>query len=233
MNIKNLKIAVIIILVVLPTFAVKVYQNINMTDQNITNVPTPIADNHAVNNEYIEKLVDELYEGTNLSVAVPAKCADGQIAGHTPIPGEDLYSNMQWGVNWSTNTRFTIDSTGSNVYDNLTGLMWTKEANLCHGLWTNAIDFCTNLVYGGYSDWRLPNRNELFSLVDFSEINPSLPLGHPFSSVELYGYWSSSTMAYYEYMNYKAWVVSMFSGHVYNFKKTSGGNYVWPVRSGL
>ena len=230
MNIKNLKIAVIIILVVLPTFAVKVYQNINMTDQNITNVPTPIADNHAVNNEYIEKLVDELYEGTNLSVAVPAKCADGQIAGYTPIPGEDLYSNMQYGVDWSTNTRFTVDSTGSNVYDNLTGLMWTKEANLCQGLWTNAIDFCTNLVYGGYSDWRLPNKKELFSLVDFSTNNPCLPVNHPFTGMQSTIYWSSSTAAPDTSC---AWQINMSNCYVLSIQKNAVDNYVWPVRAGL
>ncbi|RLD09135.1 MAG: hypothetical protein DRI44_09225 [Chlamydiae bacterium] len=229
MNIKNLKFAIIITLIPLPCFAVKVYQNLNMTGQNITNVPAPIADNHAVNNEYIENLVDELYEGTNLSVAVPAKCADGQIAGYTPIPAEDLYTNMQYGVDWSTNTRFTVDSTDSNVYDNLTGLMWTKDANLHQGNWTNAINYCTSLVYGGYSDWRLPNRKELFSLVDFSKYLPCLPLGHPFSAVQASRYWSSSTRAFDD--SGHAWVVYMDIGGAHYFDKTNS-YYVWPVRAG-
>lgn len=49
------------------------------------------------------------------------------------------------------------------VIDSTTGLMWQKS----HGekpLWKQALAYCENLVYAGYSDWRLPNRNELMSL---------------------------------------------------------------------
>ncbi len=228
MNIKNLKIAIVIILIALPTFAVKVYQNLNMTDQNITNVPTPIADNHAVNNEYIEKLVDELYEGTNLSVAVPAKCTGGQIPGYTPVPGEDLYNNMQWGVDWETNTRFTVDSTGSNVYDNLTGLMWTKNADIKSTNGADAITYCNTLVYGGYSDWRLPNVNELLSLIDLSQ-RPAVPDGHPFSDVLPVPYWSITPDAS---DSGKAWLVDFRYGRTASSVKTMGSP-VLPVRSGL
>ena len=32
---------------------------------------------------------------------------------------------------------------------------------------SNAIEYCDNLTYAGYSDWRLPNKNELASLFSF------------------------------------------------------------------
>ena len=229
MNIKNLKTAVIITLIALPTFAIKVYQDVNMTDKNITNVPAPIVDTHAVNNEYINNLVDQLYEGTNLSVAVPAKCADAQISGYTPVAGEDLYADMQYGVDWNTNTRFEVDSTGSNGYDTLTGLMWTKNANIDGTKsWANAITYCNGLVYGGYDDWRLPNRKELLLLVDYSEYNPCLPHGHPFTAVQLDWYWSSSTSAV---DTDDAWYVHLPVGLVYDRNKTAAA-FVWPVRGG-
>ncbi len=223
MNIKNFKIIAFLIAFALHCSAVKVYKDLNMSGNNITNVPTPIADNHAVNNEYIEKLVDELYECTNISVAASAKCAGGQISGYTPVPGEDLHSGMQHGVDWETNTRFTVDSTGSNVYDNLTGLIWTKEANI-DGMktWANAITYCENLVYGGRNDWRLPNVRELSSLADLSQESPWLPEGNPFVAVPA-TYWSSST---YAPNTTRAWRVSGYSTD--NIFKTFT-YYVWPV----
>jgi hypothetical protein len=48
---------------------------------------------------------------------------------------------------------------------------------------------------GGYHDWRLANRKELFSLVDFSRYSPALPTNHPFENVLAARYWSSSTYA--------------------------------------
>ena len=230
MNKYYLKIIVVIIFVAFHTFAVKVYENLNMSLQNITNVPTPIADNNAVNREHIEKLVEELYIGTNLSVAVPAKCGKGQISGYTPVAGEDLYADMQFGVDWNTNTRFDVVSAGSNVYDTLTGLMWTQNANMDgQKSRANAITYCNGLVWGGYSDWRLPNINELNSLVDLSEFNPVLPNGHPFSDVQADIYWSSSSVAS---DTSQAWYVDMEVGTaIYSAK--SSIEYVWAVRSGI
>ena len=209
------------------TNAAKIYVSLNADGNYITNVPNPIADSHAVTKRYAR----QLYAANALN-ALPAKCAGGQITGYTPIPGEDLHTGMQHGVDWSTNTRFTVDSTGNNVYDNLTGLIWTKSANLrgtaCN--WTTAIDYCTNLVYGGYSDWRLPNVREIASLVDLSKNNPCLPEGHPFSAVQASPsrYWLSSS---YAYNSDDAWFVGMNSGRVYYHVKASSF-YVWPVRAG-
>ena len=212
--------------------AAKIYVTLNTDGNYITNVPTPVADSPAVNKQYadwvftINKTESKVITSTN---AFPAKCAGGQISGYTPIPGEDLYSNMQYGVEWETNTRFAVDLTGSNVFDTLTGLMWTKNANIGGTkTWVNAIDFCTNLVYGGYSDWRLPNVRELKSLVDLSKYSPALPSGHPFSAVQSGNYWSSSTYAGY---SDRAWYVHLYYGYVNYYYKT-GSCYVWPVRSG-
>jgi hypothetical protein len=82
------------------------------------------------------------------------------------------------------------------VTDNLTGLMWTKNANIWGTLtWNTAIDSCEGYSLAGYSDWRLPNRRELESLIDASRSSPALPLGHPFTGVQSSHYCSSSTDA--------------------------------------
>ncbi len=189
------------------TDASKIYVTLNVDGNYISNVPTPVADSHAVNKRYAHQLYAQ-----NVLNALPAKCAGGQH-----------------GVDWSTNTRFTVDSTGSNVYDNLTGLMWIKNANIIGPTnWAYAITYCTSLVYGGYSDWRLPNVKELTSLVDLSNSNPSLPLGHPFSAVQLDDYWSSSTSV--AAGGGMAWHVTFDNGSRFDFLKTQ--RYcVWPVRS--
>ena len=86
------------------------------------------------------------------------------------------------------NPRFTVS--GDCVTDNLTGLMWAKNANLPNGTrtWQGALDYVASMNSGsglcGYHDWRLPNRKELLSLIDYSQYNPALPLNHPFINVQ-------------------------------------------------
>ncbi|MBF0592917.1 MAG: DUF1566 domain-containing protein, partial [Nitrospirae bacterium] len=82
---------------------------------------------------------------------------------------------LQKGVAWP-NPRFTVNS-DQTVNDNLTGLVWTKDAGTptvgsCAGgkmTWQAALDYvsCLNTAnYLGYNDWRMPNVNELESLVN-------------------------------------------------------------------
>ncbi len=203
------------------TDASKIYVTLNVDGNYVTNVPEPVADSHAVNKRYAHQLY-----ARNVPMAFLAKCGGGQISGYTPVPGEDLHSGMQHGVDWQPVTRFTVDSTGSNVYDNLTGLIWTKNANI-DGFkqWASAISYCENLVYGGRSDWRLPNARELFSLIDLSKASPALPAGHPFTGGPSFIYWSSSTDPYHDDMGIH---VTMSYGDVDSEDKPYV-YLVWPV----
>ncbi len=86
------------------------------------------------------------------------------------------------GIDWPS-PRFTDNGNGS-VTDNLTGLIWLKNAN-CFGLraWNDAVSDCNGLNSGecGLSDdsnpgdWRLPNRNELSSLLKSDFYGPAVP----------------------------------------------------------
>lgn len=142
---------------------------------------------------------------------------------------------LQKGVAWP-NPRFTDNADGT-VTDNLTGLIWTKNANLDlpgGRIWKEAFKYVagmnaeTNQNYG-HADWRLPNRKELRSLIDYSQHNPALPQGHPFINVRSFNYWSSTS---YVYFTESAWVVIMSNGNVYYCNKPYNYDYVWPVRGG-
>lgn len=147
--------------------------------------------------------------------------------------------DLEMGVPWP-DPRF-IDHGNGTVTDNLTGLMWTKNANVPGGYmdymtWQQALDYVANLNsnggLGGYIDWRLPNKKELRSLIDYAQWAPALPLGHPFTNVQSHGYWSSTTVAA---APENAWIVYVESGYAsYSINKspTDYGSYVWPVRSG-
>ena len=139
------------------------------------------------------------------------------------------------GVAWPK-PRFTDNSNGT-VTDNLTGLIWLRNAN-CFAAqdWATALTSANTLASGacGLNDgstagqWRLPNINELGNLVDISRFDPALPSGHPFTSVQSNNYWSGSTDAFNTDF---AWYAHVYDGIVYNGNK-SFIYYVWPVRAG-
>jgi hypothetical protein len=127
--------------------------------------------------------------------------------------------------------------------------MWTKNANLLpyrnpefdnDGLsgdgavtWQHALDYAAKLNaenYLGQTDWRLPNRKELFSLIDHSRCYLPSPISQPFTNVQAWGYWSSTTYA--NHPDY-ACVINMWSGGVDYGNKSDYINYcAWPVRGG-
>ncbi len=155
--------------------------------------------------------------------------------GQTPSYGTGDDGAFKKGVVWPS-PRF-IDNSDGTVTDNLTGLIWLKDAN-CFVTqdWMTALNSANTLANGACNltdgsaagDWRLPSRRELRSLVDYSKSNPALPTGHPFLSVQSGSYWSSTT---YAPGTMDAWFVRMNDGYVYDGTKTNS-NYVWPVRGG-
>lgn len=94
--------------------------------------------------------------------------------------------------------------------------------------WQGALAACENLVLADYYDWRLPDRNELQSIVDYSRYNPSIDTDY-FSSTAFSRYWSST--ADVSYTNY-AWFVSFDYGHVgYYYMSPASSGFVRCVRS--
>lgn len=143
---------------------------------------------------------------------------------------------LQKGVAWPS-PRFTDNANGT-VTDNLTGLIWLKNAN-CLGaqVWYLAVDAVNELASGscGLSDgstvgaWRLPNAREMQSLIDYGRAGPALPSSHPFTGVLPTNYWTS-TSAIVSPLSY-AWFVDLNLGR-WDFTNKGTPCYVWPVRGG-
>jgi len=90
--------------------------------------------------------------------------------------------------------RFT--KTNGVVIDSKTTLEWQDDYhdngdNIKSANWTDAIDYCESLSLNGQSDWRLPNKKELLSIVDYGTANPAI--SSVFEKITDNYYWSSTT----------------------------------------
>ena len=84
---------------------------------------------------------------------------------------------------------FSTSTVNNNVIvtDTKTGLIWQKT--YVTKTWLEALEYCENLTYAGYKDWRLPNLNELASLVNHERYQPASDFpGMPNDKT----FWSSS-----------------------------------------
>ena len=112
------------------------------------------------------------------------------------------------------------------IIDELTKLEWSYDYQT-DLTWKQALAYCESLSYGGYLDWRLPNKNELISLVDFSKTDPA----SDFPNLDIVPYihdihhdmpnhddffWTSTTVAT---LNFAAWNIFFFTGAIdYEYK---------------
>jgi hypothetical protein len=104
-----------------------------------------------------------------------------------------------------------VDNGDGTVTDTQTGLMWQKTTAPGTYTWRHALAYAENLELplGGYTDWRLPDRNELQILVDYSRQYPAIdPL---LASNTVSSYYLSSTTTYY---SYGVWLVVFSYGYV-------------------
>jgi hypothetical protein len=128
-------------------------------------------------------------------------------------------------------TQFTFTDNGDGtVTDMNTSLRWQKcsrgqnDDATCTGAattatWQTALQYCDTLTLGSFanaSNWRLPNANELLSLVDQSVTNPSI-VSSNFPATVSNSYWSSSTAI--SLLN-RAWLVQFTTGNLTNGTKT-------------
>lgn len=120
------------------------------------------------------------------------------------------------------------------VIDLATGLMWAAKGNKagCYSLQqhncSNVLVYAGNLDFAGFTDWRVPNINELVSIVSYVLSNPAIS-EPPFSNTVSSYYHSSTTLIT---ITTQHWVLKFDIGKPSIGFKT-GNYYLRCVRGGL
>jgi hypothetical protein len=173
------------------------------------------------------------YDGSHPLVRV---AATGQQA--SVVPGDD--GSEHKGVAWG-GARF-VDNGNGAVTDTLTGLVWLKQADcLPAASWSLALAEANGLAGGacGLTDgstagqWRMPNLNELESLIDSSASSPAVPADSPFTGVSNGLEWTSTSYFGGEGGSPTAWTIRMSDGRYINDSlqnAKTAQNAVWAVR---
>ncbi len=108
-------------------------------------------------------------------------------------------------ANSQARTQYRHNGDGT-VTDLRSGLIWQQADDGQRRTWQAAVDYCADLNLGGYGDWRLPTRRELYSIRKDS----AKPL---FQAVHC---WSGSSLSTDGQI---AWVVLVGHGYVYQRNK--------------
>lgn len=140
--------------------------------------------------------------------------------------------------------RFTDPADGT-VTDRKTGLTWLRNADAFgRRTWAEAVTDCGTLAHGIHDltdgsaagDWRLPDVEELNSLISGLPSWPAMPgtanteqrrKAPPFTGIQPAYYWSGTT---YKSHTEIAWLVLPGVGIVL-YDEKSGRYGVWPVRN--
>jgi hypothetical protein len=121
------------------------------------------------------------------------------------------------------NVSISFPALAGTFTDSATGLTW-DETTAGPMTWQAALEYCETRSLGGYSDWRMPDINELQSIVDYSLYDPASSRPGTISGF----YWSATTQAS---SIGSAWGINFNDGDITTYAKT-GTYYVRPVRGG-
>ena len=139
-----------------------------------------------------------------------------------PDPGNPLAQDGSYTINPPS---YIVNSDGT-VSDNNTHLMWQQEDDNTGRTWYEAYDYCENLSLGGFTDWRLPTKKELVSIIKHEQLSPAIDL-RVFPGTDSYSYWTSSAPRDYQG---GTWVVYFVAGQIMNGYKVDSGIYTRCVR---
>jgi hypothetical protein len=178
------------------------------------------------------------YDYSTALASCPGGIPPGAECDTTAFCGQD--AQYGWDTTHAATERFTrTGTTEPIVTDTVTGLVWQgcsrgQTGSACGtgtattANWSTALSYCDGLTWGGFSDWRLPDRYELDSIVDHGRSGPPYIDTAAFPATVPSGYWTSSS---YAGGGSYAWYVSFNPGSV-NYADKAGATYVRCVRRG-
>ncbi len=150
------------------------------------------------------------------------------------VPVSVMISNTGTDKNGNTYTSSNLEWQYATAAENdglssASGLSWATSnthSNLLN--WTEAVSYCSRLDLNSQTDWRLPTKTELASLIDTSVSAPKIVVELHATTISTY-YWTSTTVVD---STTKAWVVVFDDGFVGHTSKNNNDLYVRCVRGG-
>lgn len=153
-------------------------------------------------------------------------CTDPDSGDPIACAGTGQDGDVRAGVPWPS-PRFT--GSGDCITDALTGLVWPKAAGTSGPLdWIAALAYADTLELCGHTDWRLPNPNELASLVHAGEDGgPGYLEAQGFAGIAHDDWTSATTVDNGE----RAYAVDVLTGAIFDLPKDNDlYGHAWPVR---
>jgi hypothetical protein len=124
-------------------------------------------------------------------------------------------------------TSGTFEAGGGVVTDAVTGLVWQRTVASGQLTWQAARGYCAGLAAGGATDWRLPTRVELMTLVMHDGRSPAID-GSAFPGTPAAAFWSDTPL--HCLVSGRAWFLSFDAGYSGN-SQGSELNYARCVRA--
>ena len=182
----------------------------------------------AVDTAFFSSLSDEYWSSTPFAAASSGAWALVFTDGDDQLPVKSSSEYVRCVRGDSSFVHNFQDNGDQTVTDQGTGLMWENDSsvNTQTMTWEEALAYCENLTLGGYSDWRLPNIQELRSIVDYTRHDPAID---PLFLSQSDWYWSSTSQPPFPSW---AWVTYFARGSCYQDLK-SGSHYARCVRGRL
>ena len=111
------------------------------------------------------------------------------------------------------------------VIDTDTQLEWQDNSDVSSSFWSGAITYCHDLELDNKDDWRLPNINELKSIVLETQYAPTID--KKFKFTKNYRYWSSTRR---KNINNHYWIINFKNGIVDSLYNTNNATYYSYIR---
>lgn len=138
--------------------------------------------------------------------------------------------NVNNAIRISTPLSDFTDNGNGTVTHLVTGLIWQRcslgqrwNGQSCEGsstihTWHEALQKARENKYLNYSDWRLPNKNELASIIEYSCYQPTIN-ALLFPNTSLWNYWSSSPNNVNDFTTGGAWYISFYNFYIDSIDK--------------